>query len=550
MWTPKRVEPLGQRVVGIEHVDRQRRQEALGLAARGPEHAGRRPRSARGEVRPARRDARQLRDEAIADVAPAGPAPRRARRAPAAKPASLRKSAAMPDGVQRRRRPLPRAGRRGAARAPRAASRTSAASSSAARAVSSSAGDAGCTRAPAQRLRACARARARAQRRARGASGETASSSARGLAPGGDRERASDELGMGAQRCGAREVRHAQAGDAHGKRAPGPYAARRRRTRTARGAERALAHERDLDLEALEQRRGSGEARAARAELERELAAGARDAVAREHDQRAAAAGRRAREPLPDRRERGAAPRADEVERDQREAARSSRRRRSAAPGAPPALGRPHPEHALERDAAACAEAGSKASAASTTAVNSAAASPGPAAPARGRCGPRLRARRSRTGVRREAAARAARRASGSPVGSAARCGSPRASAAAPQLRAEVAQHGGVRGGGTRPRFSLFIRSSSSGGTGAAMQTRRPRQRRRPSANRRIASGTSRRSTSCTRAASVSGVSSSRTGTASCRMIGPWSYSSSAKCTVAPVSFTPDSSTASCTRCP
>ena len=35
-----------------------------------------------------------------------------------------------------------------------------------------------------------------------------------------------------------------------------------------------------------------------------------------------------------------------------------------------------------------------------------------------------------------------------------------------------------------------------------------------------------------------------------CSMIGPWSYSSSTKCTVAPVSFTPAASTASCTRWP
>jgi hypothetical protein len=43
----------------------------------------------------------------------------------------------------------------------------------------------------------------------------------------------------------------------------------------------------------------------------------------------------------------------------------------------------------------------------------------------------------------------------------------------------------------------------------------------RPSAKRRTDSGTKRRSTCCTRAASASGVSSSSTGTASCRMIGP-----------------------------
>jgi len=59
---------------------------------------------------------------------------------------------------------------------------------------------------------------------------------------------------------------------------------------------------------------------------------------------------------------------------------------------------------------------------------------------------------------------------------------------------------------------------------GPALQTtraRRPSIRTRPAAIRRIASGTRRRSAACTRAASVSGVSSSSTGTASCSRIGP-----------------------------
>ena len=50
-----------------------------------------------------------------------------------------------------------------------------------------------------------------------------------------------------------------------------------------------------------------------------------------------------------------------------------------------------------------------------------------------------------------------------------------------------------------------------------------------------------------TRRCRISGVSSSSTATAFCKMIGPVSVPSSTKCTVAPVTFTPRESTPSWT---
>ena len=72
-----------------------------------------------------------------------------------------------------------------------------------------------------------------------------------------------------------------------------------------------------------------------------------------------------------------------------------------------------------------------------------------------------------------------------------------------------------------RAARSRCWRSARCAHAGGRTSTRRPSIASRPAAKSRIASGTSRRSTSCTRAASDSGVSSSSTGTASCRMIGP-----------------------------
>src|SRR3954464_8044106 len=69
-----------------------------------------------------------------------------------------------------------------------------------------------------------------------------------------------------------------------------------------------------------------------------------------------------------------------------------------------------------------------------------------------------------------------------------------------------------------------------------------------PSRKSRTAAGSSRCSISWIRACSDSGVSPSRTSTASCRTIGPVSMPSSTKCTVAPVTLTPCAS-ASSTAC-
>src|ERR1043166_8118710 len=69
-------------------------------------------------------------------------------------------------------------------------------------------------------------------------------------------------------------------------------------------------------------------------------------------------------------------------------------------------------------------------------------------------------------------------------------------------------------------------------------------------ARSRTTFGSNRCSASRTRAARVSGVSPGITGTRSCAMIAPRSNSSSAKCTVAPDSFAPRASTASCTWWP
>ena len=69
--------------------------------------------------------------------------------------------------------------------------------------------------------------------------------------------------------------------------------------------------------------------------------------------------------------------------------------------------------------------------------------------------------------------------------------------------------------------------------------TRLPCTATRPSAISRIASGYASHSAANTRAASVSGVSPSSTGTHRCTRIGPVSYVSSAKWTVQPLTFAP-----------
>src|SRR5262249_55918492 len=99
---------------------------------------------------------------------------------------------------------------------------------------------------------------------------------------------------------------------------------------------------------------------------------------------------------------------------------------------------------------------------------------------------------------------------------------------------------GEAEGGGDRARpggaprregTAVGVAESGPAVKGHTTRTRRPSTRSRPSAKRRMASGYASHSCSKTRAASVSGVSSSRTGHVRCSTMGPWSYSLSAKWT-------------------
>ena len=96
----------------------------------------------------------------------------------------------------------------------------------------------------------------------------------------------------------------------------------------------------------------------------------------------------------------------------------------------------------------------------------------------------------------------------------------------------------------TETQRARDLHSSSPGATGPGDDP--PGSRRTlPAANRRTASGTRRCSTSRIRAVSASASSPYSTGTASCRMGGPPSTTSSAKCTVTPVTRTPQASACS-----
>ena len=105
-----------------------------------------------------------------------------------------------------------------------------------------------------------------------------------------------------------------------------------------------------------------------------------------------------------------------------------------------------------------------------------------------------------------------------------------------------------VRGWSDRNEITALLRFSELFGDEIGHQAKTYSDPRASHPRSQVAVGgqrLKRRSAAWTRADRVSTVSSSSTETASWRMIGPWSYSSSTKCTVAPVTFTPLAKTAS-----